>query len=535
MHSDLTVDPGRPADLRRMEGLLLVLLVLCLLVWQDRATWAARGVPLMPLWLHTVIELFSGCVSLLLFAVVWNVQPGGRSADLALVGHAGLGVGLLDIAHALSYQGMPAFITPSGPAKAIDFWLWARLWFSLALLAAAVAGVRPLGPRARYWLAGASLAWSGAASWLVLLGPDLGWHTYEPGLGLTGFKIACEWAIVAVLVAAALLLYRRALRSGGLAAGLFGVAVATALSELCFMVYVNVTDVFNLLGHLVKVVVYVLLYRTAFRLAVREPLARLQAEATERAAAEQALRQLNATLEQRVAQRTAQLERANSDLEAFAYTVSHDLRAPLHAIDGFARLLRRGHGAGLDATGLSYLARIEAGSERMGRMIDDLLDLAHLGRGDLRREPVDVSRLAAEVLDELRERDPQRAVRADIAPGIVVQGDPVLLRLVLDNLLGNAWKFSAARPLLQLRVAAQHADGWVTVSVADNGSGFDPAYATRLFEPFQRLHPRDIPGNGIGLASVRRIVTLHGGRAWAEGREGKGATFYLTLPECAHA
>ena len=247
--------------------------------------------------------------------------------------------------------------------------------------------------------------------------------------------------------------------------------------------------------------------------------------------AEAEVRRLNAELETRVALRTAELERANKNLQAFAYSVSHDLRTPLRALSGFSEALVEDYGDRLDETGRGYAGSIKAASERMAALIDDLLLLSRVSRARMDLEPVDLSAEAAAIAAELHARDPGRAVRFTIEGGVRVIADRALIRAVLQNLLENAWKFTAHRDGAVIEFARTAAeDGTVCCYVRDNGAGFDPAYAGKLFQPFERLHnAAEFPGTGIGLASVARIIERHGGRTWADGAVGHGATFYLTL------
>jgi PAS domain S-box-containing protein len=250
---------------------------------------------------------------------------------------------------------------------------------------------------------------------------------------------------------------------------------------------------------------------------------------TERVRARGQLLQLNAQLEARVKERTAQLELANRELEAFSYAIAHDLRGPLGAIHGFGDCLQRLAGPGLDERGRHYLERILAGVHHMRELTDGLLSLASLARASLRSKPVDLSALALAAIAACRERAPQRGAEGTIAPGLVVQGDPRLLAHVVDNLVGNAWKFTSRVPCARIEVG--RLDGSpATYFVRDNGAGFDQAWAGKLFEPFQRLHTQEeFEGTGIGLAIVRKVVLLHGGRVWAESVAGAGATFFFTL------
>jgi PAS domain S-box-containing protein len=241
---------------------------------------------------------------------------------------------------------------------------------------------------------------------------------------------------------------------------------------------------------------------------------------------------LNAHLEERVLQRTAQLQAANQELESFSYSVSHDLRTPLSSIDGFSGLLGKEIAAGAPSVrSQHYLTRIRAGVVQMGELIDAMLALAQLSRTSLRWGSVDLSALARKVLDVCHEREPDRQVALVIQPDLVVQGDALLLRQVLDNLLGNAWKFSGKQAQAHITFRCDSAaDGEAVYAVQDDGAGFDMAYSEKLFGAFQRLHTSsEFAGTGIGLATVKRIVARHGGRVWVESAPGRGATFYFTL------
>jgi PAS domain S-box-containing protein len=259
-------------------------------------------------------------------------------------------------------------------------------------------------------------------------------------------------------------------------------------------------------------------------------------DVTEKKKAQEELRQLNAELEYRVRERTAQLEASHRELEAFCYSVSHDLRAPLRAIDGFSQELLTSYAGRLDDLGRHFLERIRAGSQRMAQLIDDLLQLSRLTRSDLQHEQIDLSGMAQEVADDLRRQAPGRDVTFVIEPGVSAFGDPRMLRHVLENLVSNAWKFTAKR--LQATIAfgqAESEDG-PAYFVRDDGAGFDMAYAGKLFGAFQRLHSdHDFPGTGIGLAIVQRVIHRHGGRVWGEGAVGQGATFSFTIPALSSA
>lgn len=246
------------------------------------------------------------------------------------------------------------------------------------------------------------------------------------------------------------------------------------------------------------------------------------------------LRRLNAELEGRVTARTAELQAANRELEDLAYAVAHNLRAPLRAICGFSQILVEDHAAALDGEARNHLGQVIRASGDMGRQIDGILALLRSTRGELRRDRIDVSALATRRLNALAAAEPQRAPARQVDPGLIVCGDAAMLDVVLTQLLDNAWKFTRNRGDALIRVTAGEIDGQPGICIADNGAGFDMAYAKGLFQPFQRLHRQDeFPGIGIGLATVQRMIRRHGGSIRAEGKPGVGASFCFALPDVA--
>jgi signal transduction histidine kinase len=246
--------------------------------------------------------------------------------------------------------------------------------------------------------------------------------------------------------------------------------------------------------------------------------------------AREALREDNEKLEKRVRERTGQLEAANKELDAFSHSVAHDLRAPLRAIDGFCHALEEDSGDGLSVEGRKHLARIAENAQRMNQFIEGLLSLAHAGFLEIVSRPVKLSQLANEIADDLRRSQPEREVEFLIASDIMVRGDKVLLRVMLENLLGNAWKFTGKKKRARIEFGTERQGDLPTFFVRDNGAGFDMDCVGKLFHAFGRLHlPSEFPGTGVGLATVQRIIRRHGGLIWAEGATGRGATFYFML------
>lgn len=263
---------------------------------------------------------------------------------------------------------------------------------------------------------------------------------------------------------------------------------------------------------------------------VEEGIFILSMDVTERKRAEEEIRHMNEELEKRVAQRTSQLEAVNKELETFSYSVSHDLRAPLRSIDGFSQALLEDYSDQLPEEGQRYLQRVRAAAQRMATLIDDLLNLSRVTRMPLKTQLFNISTTANEVIQALSEGDPDRNVAVSVTPGLMVEGDPRLLRVVLENLLGNAWKFTTKQENAALEFGAKNEADNTVFYVKDNGVGFDMEYKEKLFGVFQRLHSvNDFPGTGVGLATVQRIIRAHGGRIWAESEVGKGATFFFTL------
>ena len=480
--------------------------------------------------LHTILEVVSVAVCLMVFSVGWAAHGREEGSAVPLVSAVFLAAAVLDLVHLLSYSGMPEFVTPSGDGKAIPPFLAARLLVAGAMLALAMLPARSARALpSRFELFGISMAIALAVSAATLFDPQLR-GLFRTAAGLTPLKIGLEYAIVGLHLAAVAGFARRLRHAQATPVAHLLVANALmALSEFCFTLYAATDDQYSNLGHLFKILAYALVWNAMFLQTVVRPYRLLED-------AQAQLRLLNATLEQRVRERTVQLEALNRDLQAFSYSLAHDLRQPLAAVQGFARALSDRSRPQLDERGQHYLQRVEESARRMNEMVSALLELTELSQSPLHREEVDLAQVAASVVEDLRAAAPERAVDVRIEGPLPVRADRRLLRMLLANLIGNAWKFTGrtAAPASIEVGASVSAGGERVFHVRDNGAGFDMDAATRLFIPFQRLHSQQqFPGHGIGLANVARVVGLHGGRVWAQAVPGQGATFFFTLGPAA--
>lgn len=535
---------ARQAKLRSAAAYFLPALALFALVWMlpiplDLLT------PARHLVLHNFLEGFAIAVSVMVFAYGWSTYGATQPRSVTIIAAGFLGVGVLDFAHMLSYAGMPEFVTPGSPNKAIYFWLMARLAAALTLLAVVLLGVtrEGLGSRCRFGLFAGVLAACALCYYFVLFMPEVLPPMFVAGAGLTPLKIGIEYFLILLqLATAALMIWhpgRSGLPDGARLVAALGIMV---LSELCFTLYAHVYDIFNVLGHVYKTVAYYLIYRSVFVASVRMPFERLKASEAALQQSEQQVRALNADLELRVDLRTAQLAASNLELERFAYVASHDLQEPLRTVSNYLQLLERRYQDKFDADGRDFIGFAVDGATRMQGMIRDLLDYSRVQTHGQAFAPVDLNRTLDEVLSDLRLTIEENSASVTHDPLPVVMGDAAQLRRLLLNLIANALKYRReAAPRIHVaagRLEDSHAElpdtapaaGWL-ISVRDNGIGIDAQHYEKIFQLFQRLHGRGAyPGSGLGLALGKRIVERHGGAIWVKSALGEGSTFYVALP-----
>jgi len=649
--SRLTPHVGYRQDLLVAAGLVAASIALLL----GFALFPGLKFTLLPPWsvtLHTVFETSSVVLSVLIFAAGLYGFTRQRSSNVALMCNVFLAVAMLDFVHMLSFDGMPDLVTPSGNGKSLSFLLAARWLVAVAMLAIAVLPwQRQIGRVARVALLVLSLAFALAVIAYGLFVPELASLLFRPGSGPTDIKIALEYGVVALNLAATAAFYLRMRTSQPYPLGpFFTASCLMALSEFCLTIYSSASDQYSLMAHVLRLVAYFLVYRATFVEMLDTPYRQLEGaraelveseekyrllfehspdayliasrdgafqnanpaassmfgialndlwrigrndvtrdprlagfleersrsgiargelilrrgdgitflaelfsttytdsrgrqmsstfirDITAKRQAEEEVLRLNATLEQRVRDRTAELQSVNADLERFSHVMAHDLRSPLVAIEGFAGLLRRGGGQTIDERQKHYLDRIRDGVTRMSDMIDALLELAEVSRAPLKVEPLDMSALADKALSVRRQREPLRRVNTLVERPLAGTGDARLVATIMSNLIGDAWKHTARNPEAEIVVGMESsAHGGAVYFVRDNGSGMKSRVVDTVLDECGSLQaPAEPPREGVGLASVRRIVDRHGGRVWVESAPGQGAVFRFTLaPEPA--
>ena len=461
---------------------------------------------------HSIIELVSIVIAFGVFIIGWNTTKFSKDILYLYLSVVYLFVGCVDLVHTLAYSGMNVF-PGAGPNLPTELWIAGRYLASFSLLIAPFIFGRKIS---RGRLFAVFFIVTG-----VLLSSILVWDVFPDcfivGSGLTPFKVMSEYAISGILVAAIILFYRkREVLDPEVLRLLILAMFVTIGSEMAFTLYTDVFGLTNMIGHYLKLVSFYLIYRALIHASLSRPY-------------EVLFRDLKLN-EQRVIERTIQLEATNSELESFSYSVSHDLRSPLSAIDGFSTLLLKKYADDLDDKGKHYLNRIRTGIQNMGTMIDDILALSQISRTEFHYEKVDLTQLSKEILNHLQNSNPERNVELVIEDGLTVRCDAGHLRVAMTNLLSNAWKFTSMSTNARIEVGKTSYNEQSVFYVRDNGAGFDMEYTQKLFTPFQRLHTEsEFRGSGIGLATVQRIVNRHGGNIMAEGKVGDGATFYFTF------
>jgi signal transduction histidine kinase len=476
---------------------------------------------------HSLVEIFCVIIIFVIFVLAWNSRHVQDNHYLLYLGIASLFTGIIELLHAFAFKGLGIF--PGHDANLpTQLWIAFRYLFSLSLFIAPFFLSRKLN------VAWTVIVYCVITSLLLIsiflnVFPDC----FVEGRGLTTFKIISEYIITLIFLASlGLMLRKRSAFDRDVLRLMIFSALSAVFAELSFTKYVSVYGFANLAGHLFLLVSVYCIYRAIVVTGIVKPSSLL-------------FRNLKLS-EEALKQRTAELESVNRELESFIYSISHDLRAPLRAISGFSIILASKSFERLDPKEKDYLNRICDGTARMSRLIDDLLDLSRISQTEIKRKEVDLSNMASTIFAGLHDAESGRNVAINIQSGMMAQADPSMMEVALSNLLGNAWKFTSKteKALIEFGTVDAHhpinsppesggeqsRQDKTVYYVRDNGAGFDPAFKDKMFLPFHRLHAHDqFEGTGIGLSIVERIIRRHGGKVWAEGAEGHGASIYFTL------
>jgi signal transduction histidine kinase len=488
---------------------------------------------------HSLADMVTVFIAGSVFIVVWN---GRRLLDnhyYLYVGIAFLSFALLDFIHLLGNRDMGVF--PQYGNLGPTLYIASRYVLSLSLI------IAPLFIRRKVNIT-LTLVIYALVTILALLSIFY-WQnfpvTYIEGEGLTRFKIISDYIICLILAGAIALLVinRRAFDPRVLKTIIYSLILSIA-TGLAFTLYTDPFGITNAVGHFLQIGAFYLVYRAFIETVMTKPqdilFRNLKQSKDEVLKLNTELQKVNLDLKQDIARRqemeeelqryTRELEATNQEMEAFSYSVSHDLRAPLRTMDGFSEAVLADYGNKLDETGKDYLTRVRRASQTMSELIDDILKLSRINRAGMRLESVNLSSLAQSIMEELKANQPERQVELNISPEIIAKGDKNLLQIGLRNILENSWKYTGKSPTARIEFGVLNESGEKVYYIRDNGIGFDMQYASKLFQPFQRLHTiKEYPGTGIGLATVQRVIRRHNGRIWAEAESGKGATFYFTL------
>jgi signal transduction histidine kinase len=475
---------------------------------------------------HSIAEIFSVIIAGAVFALAWNSRRIIANNYLLFLGIALLFVAFLDLVHTLAYKGMGVF-PGYGANLPTQLWVAARFLQSLSLLAAPLFLNRRLRPGLVF---GGYLLVTSLLLFSIFHGhifPDC----FVAGQGLTAFKKYSEYSISFILLAAMgfLLQKRREFDPGVLRLLLCSILLSIG-SELAFTFYVSVYGLSNLIGHLFKILAFYCIYKAIIETGLVKPFNLLFRDLKLREEALQKERDTINALNAELLQHVRQLEATNQELEAFSYSASHDLQAPLRAISGFSKILLADYSPNLDEKGQDFLKIIQDSTLKMKLLIDSLLSLSRMERREINPSEINMADLVQAAFAEQKTgvaKIPQLLIK----PLPPARGDQVMLRQVWVNLLANALKFSQPKDQPAIEVGGWSEEQEQVYYVKDNGVGFDMQYVDNIFDSFRRLHSEaEFPGAGIGLALVSRIIDRHGGRVWGEGKKGAGATFYFTLP-----
>jgi signal transduction histidine kinase len=472
------------------------------------------------LFFHSIVEFFSIIVAFSIFVTAWNARGRLEGGFLPLLGVAYLYVASLDLLHTLAYAGMGVFpgYTANLPTQ---LWIAARSMEALSILAATFFINRRVGFGPVFLIYSLISFLLLTAIFYLKVFPTC----YIDGVGLTPFKKTSEYVISAILLISAYLVYKKKERfTEGIFALFIGSIVLTVFSELSFVFYVSVYGFSNMVGHILKLASFYLIYRAIVIKGIQEPYDLIFRDLHE---SERSLRQLN----EQLGNYSDELKRSNQELERFAYVASHDLQEPLRTVSSYAQLLGERYRGRLDADADDFIGYLVDGAARMERLIDDLLTLARVGTRGKPFEPTDCSAVVKEAIENLALAVQETGANITTDPLPTVNADATQLAQLFQNLIGNAIKFRGEdTPRVHIS-SHRNEDKWV-FSVKDNGIGIAPEYRDRIFMIFQRLHANEkYPGTGIGLAIARKIVERHGGTIWVQSEPDKGSTFSLTIPD----
>ena len=462
---------------------------------------------------HSLAELFSVVIVVGVFAIAWNSRRFLENNYLLYLGITYLFVGAIDLVHTLATKAWKSFPN-SGANLPTQLWIAARYLEAASLLLAPWFLNRRLNLLALFagYFLTITLMFLSVFYWKIFP------LCFVEGVGLTPFKKMSEYLICCILAGGLAFLWRRRAEFDGNVLRLIVWSIILTIgSELAFTFYVSVYGLANFIGHILKILSFYLIYKALIETGLVKPYNLL-------------FRNLKFS-EEALRKRTVELESANQELESFSYSVSHDLKAPVRAIEGFSRMLMGEHADKLDAEALRLLQVITTNTKLMHHLIDDLLALSRLGRLQIRKSVVNLTAMTSQVFEQLRAQAPERDLQLTIGDLPPAWGDQSLLYQVMMNLLANAVKFTKSKKTAVIEVGGRTEGKENIYYVKDNGVGFDERYVSNLFRPFQRLHgEEEYEGTGVGLAIVQRIIQRHGGRVWAEGKVGEGATFYFALP-----